>query len=342
MLKRKVWLSFILLLFVVFATGCMNGNSTSNQDEGGSGTTKLSFAYELPTEHPWGIGAEKFKEIVEEKTNGEIEIEIHGNGSLAGSGAEIQEGIQIGTIDMGITSTPLAQINPYVQIFNLPYIFEDRENAWDILDGPIGDQVGNKVEEHNIKYLSFWEDGFRQVTNSKRPINTPEDLSGLSIRVPESDIRIQTFKTLGASPLSMSFSEVFTSLQQGAIDGQENPLSVVESSSFYDVQEYLSITNHVYTPAGLLINEDKWNSLTDEQQDIIMEAAEAGRDINRDLNEENDEKLIEELAEKGMAVNEISDITPFQDLSTEVWDILIEDLGEEAEEIIENIMDSQR
>src|SRR5699024_5209481 len=130
----------------------MNGDSTSNQGGEGSGITKLSFAYELPTEHPWGIGAEKFKEIVEEKTNGEIEIEIHGNGSLAGSDAEIQEGIQIGTIDMGITSTPLAQINPYVQIFNLPYIFEDRENAWDILDGPIGDQVGNKVEEHNIKY----------------------------------------------------------------------------------------------------------------------------------------------------------------------------------------------
>src|SRR5699024_3853770 len=107
-------------------------------------------------------------------------------------------------------------------------------------------------------------------------------------------------------------------------------------------QEYLSITNHVYTPAGLLINEDKWNGLTDEQQDIIMEAAEAGRDINRDLNEENDEKLIEELEEKGMEVNEISDITPFQELSTEVWDMLIEDLGEEAEEIIENIMDSQR
>lgn len=342
MLKRRFWLSVILISIVFFSFGCAsNDGSTTDQDGGSAEQIKLTFAYELPTDHPWGIGADKFKEIVEEKTDGEIEIEIHGNGSLASSGSEIQEGVQIGTIDIGISSTPLAQINPFVQIFNLPYIFMDRDTAWDILDGPIGEQVGNKVEEQNIKNLSFWEDGFRQVTNSKRPINDPEDFNGLSIRVPESDIRIQTFKSLGASPLSMSFSEVFTSLQQGAIDGQENPLSVVESSSFYDVQEYLSITNHVYTPAGLLMNMDKWNSLTDEQQNIIIEAAEAGRDINRELNEENDEKLIEELEEKGMHVNEIDDLTPFQEISTDVWDLLIEDLGEEAEEIIEKIMDSQ-
>lgn len=342
MLKRNFLLSFILISVVLFSFGCAsNDGSTTGQDGGSSEQIKLTFAYELPTDHPWGIGADKFKEIVEEKTDGEIEIEIHGNGSLAGSGAEIQEGIQIGTIDIGISSTPLAQINPFVQVFNLPYIFMDRKTAWNVLDGPIGEQVGNKVEEHNIKYLSFWEDGFRQVTNSKRPINDPEDFSGLSIRVPESEIRIQTFKSLGASPLSMSFSEVFTSLQQGAIDGQENPLSVVESSSFYDVQEYLSITNHVYTPAGLLMNMDKWDSLTDEQQDIIIEAAEAGRDINRELNEEYDEKLIGELAEKGMNVNEIDDLTPFQEISTDVWELLIEDLGEEAEEIVDKIMGSQ-
>lgn len=342
MFKRNLWLSFILLAIAVLTIGCSSGDdSTAEKSDDKAEPIKLRFAYELPTDHPWGIGAEKFKEIVEEKTNGEIEIDIYGNGSLAGSGAEIQEGIQIGTIDIGISSTPLAQINPFVQIFNLPYIFTDREIAWEILDGPIGQEVGEKVEEHNIKHLAFWEDGFRQVTNSKRPIETPEDFKGLTIRVPESEIRIETFKALGASPISMSFSEVFTSLQQGAIDGQENPLSVVESSSFYDVQEYLSITNHVYTPAGLLMNMDKWNSLTEEQQDIIIEAAEAGRDVNRKLNEENDETLIEELREKGMEVNVIDDLTPFQDVSKGVWELLIDELGEEAEEIINKILDSQ-
>lgn len=342
MFKRNLWLSFILLAIAVLTIGCSSGDdSTAEKSDDKAEPIKLRFAYELPTDHPWGIGAKKFKEIVEEKTNGEIEIDIYGNGSLAGSGAEIQEGIQIGTIDIGISSTPLAQINPFVQIFNLPYIFTDREIAWEILDGPIGQEVGEKVEEHNIKHLAFWEDGFRQVTNSKRPIETPEDFKGLTIRVPESEIRIETFKALGASPISMSFSEVFTSLQQGAIDGQENPLSVVVSSSFYDVQEYLSITNHVYTPAGLLMNMDKWNSLTEEQQDIIIEAAEAGRDVNRKLNEEYDETLIEELREKGMEVNVIDDLTPFQDVTKGVWELLIDELGEEAEEIINKILDSQ-
>src|SRR5690625_819764 len=226
MFKRNLWLSFILLAIITLAIGCSSDDDSATEgDSSKEDSIKLRFAYELPTDHPWGIGAEKFKEIVEEKTNGEIEIDLYGNGSLAGSGAEIQEGIQIGTIDIGISSTPLAQINPFVQIFNLPYIFADREMAWEVLDGPIGENVGNKVEEHNIKHLAFWEDGFRQVTNSKRPIVTPEDFKGLSIRVPESEIRIETFNALGASPLSMSFSEVFTSLQQGEIDGHENPLS---------------------------------------------------------------------------------------------------------------------
>lgn len=341
MLKKRFILNVTFISIIIFSAGCSaNDDNSATSGNNGDGIT-LSFAHELPNNHPWGIGADKFKEVVEDRTDGEIQIEIHGNGSLAGSGAEVQEGVEIGTIDIGISSTPLAQINPYVQIFNLPYIFADRENAWEVLDGPIGEQVGSYVEERNIKHLSFWEDGFRQVTNSQRPIMEPEDFNGLTIRVPESDIRIETFRALGASPLSMSFSEVFTGLQQGAIDGQENPLSVVDSSSFYDVQEYLSITNHVYTPAGLLINNDKWNSLTEEQQEIIIEAAEAGRDVNRELNEENDESLITSLEENGMKVNEIEDLVPFQEATKSVWDIIIQDLGEEAQDIIEQILETQ-
>jgi tripartite ATP-independent transporter DctP family solute receptor len=341
MLKKKYILNVILTSIIILAVGCSaNDDSSASEGSTGNGIT-LSFAHELPNDHPWGMGAEKFKEVVEGRTDGEIKIEIHGNGSLAGTGAEVQEGVQIGTIDIGISSTPLAQINPYVQIFNLPYIFSDRENAWEVLDGPIGSQVGEYVEEHNIKHLSYWEDGFRQVTNSQRPITTPEDFDGLTIRVPESEIRIETFKALGASPLSMSFSEVFTGLQQGAIDGQENPLSVVESSSFYDVQEYLSITNHVYTPAGLLINKDKWDSLTEEQQEVILEAAEAGRDVNRELNKENDESLITSLEEYGMEVNEIEDLSSFQGATKGVWDLLTQDLGEDAQEIIDQILETQ-
>ncbi|MBM7553594.1 TRAP transporter substrate-binding protein [Thalassobacillus pellis] len=326
------------LFLVVFAmtvfsllVGCSSGSGETKD------SVTLSFAYELPEDHPWGKGAQKFKEIVEEKTNGEIKIELYGNGQLGGSGREIQEGAKVGTIDIGISSTPMAQLNPYLNIFSLPYIFENREHAWEVLDGPIGDEVGKKLEEHNLKHLAYWEDGFRQVTNSVRPITSPEDFDGLKIRVPESDVRLQTFKALGASPLPMSWSEVFTSLQQGTIDGQENPLSVIESASFYDVQKYLTITNHVYSPATLFMNKSKWDSLTEEQQKIIKEAAEAGRDVNRELNEKQDNQLIKGLKEKGMEVTVIEDITPFQEATKPVWDMVINELGSDAKELIEKI-----
>lgn len=338
-IRKNTIISFAILSVLILFMGCSSEDSSSDMSDE---PVTFSFAYELPTDHPWGIGADKFKEIVEEETDGAVIIEIHGGGALGGSGAEIQEGVGAGTIDIGISSTPLAQINPYVEIFSLPYIFANRENAWEVMDGPIGDKVSLFLEEeNNLKHLAYWEDGFRQVTNNTRQINAPEDFEGLSIRVPESTVRIETFEALGANPLPMSFSEVFTALQQGAIDGQENPLSVVESSSFYDVQDYLTITNHVYSPASLFINNDKWNSLTTEQQDIIIAAAGAGRDINRELNAEQDEELIANLEERGMDVQVIEDIVPFQQATESVWSSVTEDLGEEGQQIIDDILATQ-
>ncbi|MEI3606470.1 TRAP transporter substrate-binding protein [Pseudogracilibacillus sp. SE30717A] len=339
---KKVKALSLCIVSLAFLTGLFACSSNANNEEGSnSSSITLSFAYELPTDHPWGKGAEEFKKIVEEETNGEITIEIHGAGSLASSGREIQESVKVGTIDIGISSTPMSQMNPYVDIFSLPYIFNDRESAWEIIDSEIGDQVGDKLEENNIKHLAYWEDGFRQVTNSKHQIKSPKDFKGLRIRVPESDLRIETFKALGASPLPMSWSEVFTALQQGTIDGQENPLSVVDSSSFYDVQEFLTVTNHVYSPATLFINLDKWNSLTKEQQEIIEKASYVGRDLNRELNEEQDKALIKELEEKGMDVHVIEDVSEFRELTKNVWDIVIDELDEDARDIVDQIIEQQ-
>src|SRR5699024_289658 len=265
--------SFLCLLFAfLLLSGCLPGGDEGEESD----SITLTFAFELPNDHPWGKGAEEFKKIVEDETDGDIKIDIQGGGTMGDSGSEIQEGSSVGSIDIGISSTPLSEINLYASSFSLTYIFETREEAWDVLDGDIGEEVGKHLEENDLKHLAWWEDGFRQVTNDVRKIESPEDFEKLKIRVPESDVRINTFKELGASPLSMSFSEVFTGLEQGSIDGQENPLSVVESSSFYDVQEYLTITDHVYTPASLFINMDKWESLTDEQQQIILKASEEG------------------------------------------------------------------
>lgn len=335
-----------VVLIAMFSIFLVVGLSACGDDESGNASkddaVTLKFAYELPTDHPWGKGAELFKKIVEEETNGSIKVKLYGAGSLGGSGREIQESTKVGTIDIGISSTPMAQMNPFIDIFSLPYIFKDRESAWEILDGEIGEQIGERLKKNNLKHLAYWEDGFRQVTNSVRQIEEPSDFEGLRIRVPESDLRIATFKALGAEPLPMSWSEVFTALQQGAIDGQENPLSVINSASFYDVQQYLTITNHVYSPATLFMNLNKWNSLTKDQQQAILKASKAGRDLNRELNKKLDDKLIKELEEKGMEVNVIEDITPFQEITKPVWNNVTDELGKEAKEIVEKIVEKQK
>lgn len=337
-MKKLLIASLSALTILLGACSNDNGNSsTSSSNE----PISISFAYELPDDHPWGHGAKMFKEMVEEESDGQITIEIYGNGSLAASGREIQESVSIGTIDMGISSTPLAQMNPYLDLFSLPYIFENREMAWNVLDGEVGQTIGEKLSDNNLQFLSFWEDGLRQVTNNTRPINKLEDFKGLKIRVPESEVRLETFKALGSNPLPMAWSEVFTALQQGAIDGQENPLSVVTSSSFYDVQQYLTITNHVYSPATLFMNSGKWADLNDNQKEIIMKAAKAGQEINRKMNEEQDNAAIEALEGKGMEISEIENIAEFQEVTESVWNDVVNNMGGDARELLEKIKNSQ-
>lgn len=331
--KKIYFLPLILSIFLISAC--------SNEGDNEGNTVTLNFANELPGSHPWGQGAEEFKKIVEEESNGSLEIEIHNGGALGSSGYEIQEGAGLGTIDIGISSTPLSQILPEFEILSLPYLFKNREAAWDVLDSETGAEIAEGLEDEKLKHLAYWEDGYRQVTNNVRQIHTPEDFDGLRIRVPESTLRMDTFEELGSSPLPMSFSEVFTALQQGTIDGQENPLSVIENSSFYDVQEYLTITNHVYSPASLFMNIDVWNDLSKEHQNIIIDAAEAGRDVNRQLNEEQDETLIKKLEERGMDVYTLSEeeMESFQNETLPVYDELIDDLGGNSREIVESILE---
>ena len=296
-MKKSIYkhiMSLLLIFSLLIITACSNNENDEND------IITLNFANELPGSHPWGQSAEEFKSIVEEKSEGSIKIEVHNGGALGGSGGEIQEGTGLGTIDIGISSTPLSQILPEFEILSLPYLFKDRETAWEVVDSDVGSEIAAGLQDENLKHLAYWEDGYRQVTNNVRQIHSPEDFEGLRIRVPESNVRIETFEELGASPLPMSFSEVFTAMQQGTIDGQENPLSVIQNSSFYDVQEYLTITNHVYSPASLFINNDVWDDLSEEQQNILITAAEEGRDLNRQLNEEGMD--VHELTEEEISV----------------------------------------
>ncbi|MCC8184176.1 DctP family TRAP transporter solute-binding subunit [Cloacibacillus porcorum] len=304
---------------------------------------ELRFAFELPLAHPWGKAAERFKELIESEPENNIKIKLYPAGQLGKSGEDIQQGVMMGTIDIGISSTPIVLINPIQEVFDLPFIFSGREKAWKILDGEIGNTVAKGLESKGLKVLAYWEDGFRQVTNSKHPIKKLEDFGGLKIRTPYSQQRLKTFEALGSKPTAMPFSEVFAALEQKVIDGQENPLSVIWDSSFYDVQKYLTITNHVYSPATLFISMRKWNRLSNKQREVILSAACIGRDLNRKLNQENDVNVINKLRSKGMDIQELTpeELTKIQNAVKIIWDEYKKKHGRVGDDIIQKIISAK-
>jgi tripartite ATP-independent transporter DctP family solute receptor len=264
--------------------------------------TILKVSTSTQPSHIYNLGVEYFKKIVEEKSKGAIEVQLFPAAQL-GSERDAVEGLQLGTLEMTLTSTgPLGNFVPQVKLFNLPFLFKDRQTCYKVLDGKIGTDIANLFPKVGIRSLGWYENGFRNITNSKRPIEKPADMDGLKIRVMEDDVFIMTMKALGASPLPMAFGELYTALEQKTVDAQENPLAVIFSSRFFEVQKYLAMTGHFYSPAVFLISEQVWKKFTPEQQKIIQDAATQARDYERKISMEADQKLEAELVKAGMQV----------------------------------------
>lgn len=260
--------------------------------------------------HIYNLGVQHMAKLVKEQSKGEMEIQLFPAAQL-GSERDAVEGLQLGTLEMTMTSTgPLGNFVPQVKLFNLPFLFKDRTAAYKVLDGKIGTDIAAKFPKIGLRSLGWCENGFRNITNSKVAIKKPADLNGIKIRVMEDDLFIATMKALGASPLPMAFGELYTALEQKTVDAQENPLAVIESSRFFEVQKYLAMTGHFYSPAILLISEKFFQGLTPEQQKIIVEAGKAARDYERKLSMEADQKLEAELKKQGMTVTH-PDKAPF-------------------------------
>lgn len=250
-------------------------------------------------------------DAVKERTNGGVTIEIYAD-SLLGKESEMYEQLFMGTVDLALETIAFqSTTHPELTIEDLPYMFATREDGYKALDGSYGAKIDELIaSDGQIRNLGYMELGYRHVTNNIRPITKPEDMKGIKIRTTTSDLRLAVFEALGAQPTSMSFSEVFTGLQQNVIDGQESPLSTISSSSFDEVQEYLSLTGHFWTNECLLMNEAKFQSLPAEWQDILLEEADKCEKRIREKNIIADEELISKLEEKGMVVNEV-DKAPF-------------------------------
>lgn len=337
MFKKSLVLLLALVLLSVFAlAGCSPGAPAAPEPAADAPvapepSAEAEFVIRVghtnaPTHH-YQVGLEYFAERVAEKTDGRVEILVFPADQLGGQRQEV-EGLMMGTHDMVLTSTMvLSNFEPAIGAFDLPFLFTNREHIFKVLDGEIGDEMAAKFEEQGIKLLAYWENGFRYITNSVRPIVVPEDLRGLKIRVPESPVFLSTFTTMGAAATPMAFGEVFSALQLGTVDGQETPAGHIIHKAFFEVQDYLSLTGHFYTAQPLAISKDLFDSLPADIQQAIVEAAIEARDFQRQLAVESEQTYLEQLAGHGMTILEV-DIPAFQAAVQPVYEQFEDQHGE--------------
>ncbi|AYN93299.1 TRAP transporter substrate-binding protein [Pseudomonas sp. LTJR-52] len=266
----------------------------------------IRFGYGLNEDSNQGRGAKVFAEEVAKASGGKLKVRTFGAGSL-GPDAQMQNALIGGAQEMMVGSTAtLVGITKEMAIWDTPFLFSNAKQADYVLDGPVGQQVMDKLQEKGLVGLVYWENGFRNMTNNVRPINKLEDFSGIKVRVMQSPVFMDTFKQLGANAVPLPFSELFTGLETKAVDGQENPFNTILSSKFYEVQKYLTVTNHVYSPWIMLASKRWWDGLSKTEQDILMEAARKARDAERLDTRAEGEKALEELKAHGMQINQVS------------------------------------
>lgn len=288
----------------------------------------LKLGHIAEPENPYGQGATHFAQLVKERSNGAINIQVYPSSQL-GNQRDLVEGLTFGTVDMTLTGTAvLGNFVPEVSIFDLPFLFRDVQHAYKALD-TVGMALCKKGEERGMITLAIWENGVRHMTNNVRPIVTPADMKGLKFRVMEQPVYIEMMKALGASPTPMAMSELYTALQKGVIDGQENPLAHIATKRFYEVQKFISLTGHTYAPEPVLISTLAWKKLTPDQQALLRKAAEDTRDWQRKLCRELEGKFLKTILDSGKSqVNDNVDKDAFAKATRSVWDIYTKRFGD--------------
>ncbi|AER65777.1 TRAP dicarboxylate transporter, DctP subunit [Thermovirga lienii DSM 17291] len=290
----------------------------------------IKLAHVVNEKDAFHVCALKFKEVVEAKSNGEITVTIYPNAKL-GDERALLEGMKMGVVDAGIiTSGPIINFIPEFGVFDLPFLFRNPEHAYAVLDGPIGTKMLKKMETQGWKGLAYGERGFRNLTNSKRPVVTPDDVKGLKIRLMQNPIYVDAFKALGANAVPMAWTEALTALQQKTIDGQENPLNVIVAFKLYESQKYLSLTRHAYAPNVIMMSMKTWKKLTPEQQAIIQEAATEASKANRQYDNDKAAEWLAFLKEQGMEVVEKPDLEAFRKAVEPVYEKYGASFGEDV------------
>ena len=300
--------------------------------------TEVKIGYALAPDSHYGVAAQKFEEVVNAETDGAFTFNHFPSSGLGGE-REVIEGLQLGTIEATIVSSgTLANFVPDTGVFDIPFLFRDLEHARAVLDGEVGQEILAKFDDVGLHGLAWGEQGFRHITNNRNAIHTPADVEGLKIRTMENPVHLAAFNAMGAAPTPMAWPEVISSLQQGVIDGQENPLSVIVSVKLDEVQEYLTLSGHVYSPAMLLVSKPFWDGLDDDQKAAFETAAAEAVTAMRGFVDDVESSGVETLKERGMKVNELSaeEKAAFQESITSAYDEYYETYGKELVDSIVN------
>jgi tripartite ATP-independent transporter DctP family solute receptor len=314
-MKNKVTaiLLFCLILIPAFAFAGGGSESSAGKDK-----QVFKLGYGGAVTNARHLSAEQFAKAVNTRSNGNITIDLYPT-EMLGTDAEMAEMCSMDNLDMTINAVGIvANYEPKIAIFELPFLFSSYEKVDKVLDGDFGKQILSSLPAKGLRALAYWENGFRHITNDKRAINAPTDLAGLKIRTPENRMTLSIFRALGANPAPLAFSELYLALSQKSFDGQENPIANIHASKFYEVQKYLSITNHKYEALVFLVSEKLWQRMPQGAKDIIapasMEFAQAHRKMVRD----SEAAMIKEMQDKGMLVNR-PDLTPFVAATASVY-----------------------
>ena len=289
----------------------------------------IRFGYGLNEQSNQGRAAKVFAEAVEKASGGKMKVRAIGAAAL-GPDTQMQQSLIGGAQEMMVGSTAtLVGITKEMAWWDAPFLISNTKEADAMLDGPVGDKIRNKLQDKGLVGLVYWENGFRNLTNSKRAINKVEDLEGIKLRVMQNNVYLNSFKTLGANAVPMAFSELFSALETNTVDGQENPFNTILSSKFYEVQKYVTVTNHVYAPWIVLVSKKWWDQLSKDEQKILSDAAKLSRDFERKDTREEAAKAVADLKAKGMQINELppAEAARMRDKLTRVYATIGADIG---------------
>lgn len=273
-------------------------------------TVKLTLAHGTALDNPRHTASLKFAEAVKAKSNGRIEVTVAGAAQL-GDDAAMVTALRTGALDMSANSQgAVANVVPEYAAFGMPFLFSSQAHAWRVMDGPAGQELAEKSGEKGLIVLGYWDNGIRQMSNSKRPLLKPADLKGLKMRTPPDTVTVDIMQSMGAEAQQIKFSELYVALQQGVVDGQENPLVNIWAGKLHEVQKFISLTGHKYELTPFLIGKRSWDKLSEADKKVIRDAATEATALQRKLAQEAEEKMFAELKSKGVQIDKV-DQGPF-------------------------------